>query len=56
VTAQDVVLASLRNRGVVLPREGTERLAGEITAKVLEHLHRTGALSVPPADLQSVPR
>jgi hypothetical protein len=54
VTTQDVVLASLRSRGVVLPREGTERLAREITTKVLEHLHRTGALSCPPADLQEL--
>lgn len=54
MTTQDVVLASLRSRGVVLPREGTERLAVEITTKVLEHLHRTGALSCPPADLQEL--
>jgi hypothetical protein len=53
VTVRDVVLAALRNRYVVLPREGTEQLADEITAKVLEHLHDTGALSVPPADLGS---
>jgi hypothetical protein len=51
VSTRDVVLAALRNRYVVLPREGTERLADEITRAVLEHLHETGALSVPPEDL-----
>lgn len=51
MTLQEVVLAELRNRYVVLPRGGTEKLAGEITRKVLEHLHETGCLSCPPEDL-----
>jgi hypothetical protein len=51
MTTAEIVLAELRNRYVVLPRGGTEKLADAITRKVLEHLHETGALSCPPEDL-----
>lgn len=48
----EVVLRVLRNRFLQLPRAVEDSLAVEITSAVLEHLHTTGALSVPPEDLR----
>jgi hypothetical protein len=51
VSLYDVILATLRNRYLDLPRAKVESLATEITSAALKHLHETGALSVPPSDL-----
>ena len=51
MTVREIVLAALKNHYVVLPQNGREQLADEITQKVLEYLHEYGALSVPPEDL-----
>jgi hypothetical protein len=51
----DVILATLRNRYLDLPRAQVESLAVELTSAALAHLHRTGALSVPPEDLNHFP-
>jgi len=51
-TVRDIVMDELRNRYLSLPRAVEWSLAGDITHRVLEHLHETGALSCPPEDLK----
>jgi len=57
VTAQErtlhaIVLGIVLNFYVRLPRKDTEQLVRDIVAATLKHLHETGAMSVPPEDLQ----
>lgn len=45
-----VVKAALVNAYINLTRNELDALARNIVRAVLEHLHETGALSVPPSD------